>query len=59
MLHIIKEPLLSNFDKKCSNYDGHTIIFRLENSLVCIEMFLLAIAAGFAFSYKEFKDGDC
>lgn len=22
-------------------------------------MFLLAIAAGFAFSYKEFKDGDC
>ena len=29
-------------------------MYSLENSIVCVEMFVMAIAAGYAYTYKDF-----
>lgn len=36
------------------NYNEDNIMDSLENTMVCIEMFIMAVAAGYAYTYKDF-----
>ncbi len=40
-------------------FNGTDIILAIENSLVCIEMFIMALVAGWAYTYKDFEGPNC
>ena len=56
-LEIIKDDLMECFDQKSIHFNEHKIITVIESVLVNIEMILMSIAGGIAFSYKDFVSG--
>jgi len=57
-LIFIEEPLLEHcFAHDNPYYNGTKIMTGIENTLVCMEMFFMALAGGCAFSYDDFKNG--
>ena len=57
-LSMIEEPLLHNcFDNESEYFNETKIMTGIENTLICVEMFFMALAGGCAFSYEDFKNG--
>lgn len=56
-MDVIREPFLLCFDHQAPNYNPDVIIDSVQNTLVCIEMLLMSVAGGIAYTYDDFKDG--
>ncbi|KAL4435963.1 hypothetical protein ABPG74_022198 [Tetrahymena malaccensis] len=56
--YVLKEPLLNCFDKSSPHFNEERILNGIENTFVCFEMCLMAIAGGIAYSYKPFIHGE-
>ncbi len=54
VLHAFWDEILLNFDHNVKGFNPDEIINSIENSLVCIEMFVMAVAAGYAYTYTDF-----
>ena len=51
---MFETQILDNFDQTVKGFNRDEIIRSIENSLVCLEMFVMAVAAGYAYTYVDF-----